>query len=445
MSETDVIRREPPPLADYATARSSFSWDAVLADLGASLQSMNLGALAIERHVAAGRAGDHALIYFPQSGPAERYTFGDLADASGRAAGALVARGVVPGERVLFLLPMGPELVAGILGALRAGAIVGVLGMGRNIDYVRNVLSRTRPRAVVTTVSFRSSLAALRRETEFGTVLFVNRSRLAMPTLADSEYAWADQLEAQPGAFTSVAAAPGDRAFLHYTDLGMSGSVVSHQAALPLFYTARSVLEMRPGESVVSIAIPGDHYFLTYGVLAPLLAGATSVVLEDPARFQRWGDIASELQPRAWFSGFKAIDVMLRVDPNLGTLLAGCRSIACTFPYDRHFVSMTALSYGSPIQAVWTDREFAAIQCAEMRGCDIRPGSVGRAVPGAAVRVVGEDGQPVDGHGRIAVEIGPSAPFVEYWGEEETRVQNGWFITNHGGRMDPDGYVWLDT
>jgi acetyl-CoA synthetase len=266
--------------------------------------------------------------------------------------------------------------------------------------------------------------------------------------LSDGEALWNDAVQAAPSTFSPGVTRAVDPAFIHYTDLGMSGSVISHLAALPLYHTARRVVEMQPGESIVSVAMPGDHLFLTYGLLAPLLAGSTIVAMEEPGRFTRWAEVAAEVQPSAWFSSYKAMEVMLRVDANLGTVLRGCRNIACAWPYDPGFVSMTTLSYGSPIHAMWTEREFGAIQCAEVRGGEVRSGSVGRAVPGADVRVVDYAGVPIPlgAPGKLAVKVGIAAPFVEYWGDESltaSQMRDGWFITPYAARMDAEGYVWL--
>ncbi len=449
-SGTEVLRREAPPLADYAGARSSFSWDAVAADLGGDQAALNLGDLATAKQVALGRGSEHAFIWHgAQGGAPYHVTYAELAAATARAANVFAGHGIERGDRVLFLLPVIPELLVGVLGALRAGAVVGVLGAGRNMEYLRNIVTRSRPRAFVTASSFRNTIGALRTSVpELKTAYLVNRSKLSMPALDAGEYAWSDQLESASEDFTAAATTAADRAWLHYTELGMSGSVVSHMAALPLFNTARSVLEMRAGESVLSVFVPGDEAYLPYGILAPLLAGSTQLILEDPVHCQNWADLAATHQPRAWFSGFKAIDVILRVDSHLGTLLRNCRNVACLWPYDKGFITMTEGSYGSPIHAVWTEREFGAIQTAEMRGTKIRPGSVGRAVPGTEVAVVDGAGKPLGAGvtGKLAVKLGPAAPFVEYWGDPQLtgdRSKDGWFVTNHNAKIDSDGYVWI--
>jgi acyl-coenzyme A synthetase/AMP-(fatty) acid ligase len=121
-----------------------------------------------------------------------------------------------------------------------------------------------------------------------------------------------------------------------------------------------------------------------------------------------------------------------------------------TYPYDTSFVVMTSESFPSPVHACWWDREFGTIQAAELRGAVKRPGSVGRPIPGADIRIVDETGKPVPlgSKGSVAVKLGPGCPFVEFWedpGLTHTQVRDGWFVTTHSGHMDADGYLWIES
>jgi acetyl-CoA synthetase len=305
MADTSTVRRDPPPLADYAKARADFRWENVATVLGGVPDSVNLGALATERHVAQGRGDEHAIVWLSGQGQTERLSYRDLTEASARAANALVAAGVRRGDRVVFLLPIVPELFTGVLGALRAGAIVCVVGPARNLEYFRNTLGRARPRLIVTSPAFRNSVAVLREESpDLQGVFFVNRTGMKIGDLGEGERDWSSALEGAPSSFATVMTAPSDRALLYYTELGMSGSVIAHQAALPLFESAGTVLEMRAGEATVSIGMPGEAMFVPYVILAPLLVGTTLVAIEDPAHFMRFADIAADHDARVWYSSF---------------------------------------------------------------------------------------------------------------------------------------------
>jgi acetyl-CoA synthetase len=442
---------EPPAVPDYDVARTAFDWQAVADELQVETAAMNIGEMATQRLVDLGLGEEHALLWYGQEGVEERLSYHDLASATAKVARMLQDAGVQRGDRVIILLPHVPQLYHSTLGALRAGACVSVLGGGRNIDYLRNILHRAKPKAMITVPAFKTSIAALRAEAkELKSVIYVNRPNMPAPALDAGEVLWSQAFEKASEQFTKSPTNSADRAFIHYTDLGMAGSVVTHAAGLSLFTSARDVLEMRPHESTMTVAMPGEALFFSYGLIAPFLTGSRAIALEDPAHFGRFGDLAVSEEPKVWYSGQKALDVILRTDPNLGSLLKGCRNICVNHPYDPSFVVMTSESYGSPVHAVWWEREFGVIQAAELRACDLKPGSVGRVVPGAEVRIVDDAGapQPMGTPGLLAVKLGPACPFMEYWadpGLTQTHLRDGWFVTTKTAKIDAEGYIWIES
>ena len=160
MSDTRIFTN--PAVASPA----SFSWEQVASTLGAEAGLMNLGHLATAGAVARGFGGDHAVIWYGADGEVQRVTYSELDRASAKAANLFARLGVQPGDRVFFVLPVIPELYYGYLGALRLGALAGVLSPGRNAEVVRNVLSRSRPKVVVGSLPFLMS-PACRTHTTF--------------------------------------------------------------------------------------------------------------------------------------------------------------------------------------------------------------------------------------------------------------------------------------
>jgi acetyl-CoA synthetase len=440
MSDTRIFTNPAVP------APAAFSWEQVASTLGAEPGSFNLGHLATAGAVARGFGGEHALVWYGADGDVQRVTYAELDQASAKAAYLFSKLGVKPGDRVFFVLPVIPELFFGFLGALRLGALAGVLSPGRNAEVVRNVLSRSRPRVVVTLQMFNHTFADLKPDLpDIETVLYVNRTPFQLPSMEPFEKMWQEGFDAAQAAVPPISTGPQDRAILYFTELAQTGSVISHEAALGIAHTAAAALEWRPRESVCVAFAPGDALFTSYALLAPLLVGATLVTHEDPARFNRHADVASQLAPTTWFSSFRALDVMLRTDPNLGTLLKGCRNICVTYPADPGFLSMTSLSYGSPVRSVWTQRELNVIQTIDL---EEKLGSVGKPIPGVSLKIVDADGKelPAGMVGTICLKTGPATPFVEYWedpGLTSRHLQDGWFLTPARGRLDDEGVLWI--
>lgn len=430
---SNVIRktsppRDPPPLlADYAAARASFSWESVADALGVPLAGpLNLGALATSR--------GGSLVWLGASGEEEHYSAGDLAAASARAAGALGSLGVRRGDRVAFMTRSVPELVFGILGAFRMGAAAVVLARVRNGEAIRTILERSGAVAAVLEPDSKPVLDPLRAFLPaLKAVAWLGRGAAPPP----GEPVWEKLLEAAPAVFEDVPLGPEEPAWLHFADLSAGAAVSGHRAAFALAHSAAAALDLRAGDGLVTIAVPGDTLFVPYLLLAPLLRGATTYAFEDPARYTRYGSFRRPVD--VWYSATRAIDLILRADPGLGTLLGRCRHIAVTHPYDAEFASLTQLSYGSPLHAAWFPRELGAIQAAEFRAHEIRLGSAGRALPGCELA-------PDPETGRLAVRLGPGTPFTGFWEDPalaERRLKKGWFVTDHAAKMDEDGYAWI--
>lgn len=422
--DLDLLRKPPPAgpppvLQDWTGARGSFSWEAVADALGVAPGGpLNLGELAVRR--------GGGLVWLGAEGQGERHSAGELEQGSGRFANALAARGFSPGDCVAFVARSRPEVVAGLLGAIRFGAVPLALARPRQADGLRAALAASGAALAVVDADLRPAVEGLRD---------------GLPSLrevwaaggAGGEPAWASA----PAEFRGPALPAEHPAWMHLSDPSSPPAVYGHRGALGLFASAGPALDLRAGDAAVVLAVPGDTLYLPYVLLAPLLTGATTYVFEDPARFVRFGSIGPTIQ--VWLSATRGLDLVLRNDPGVGGLLAGCRHISVTHPYDPELVRMTQLSYGSPLHPVWLPRDLGCIQTAEFRAHDLRLGSAGRPLPGVEVRVDEESG-------RLAIRITPGTPFTGYRNDGGTtgqRLRNGWFISDQTGRMDPDGYAWI--
>ncbi len=434
MDETTFIPSVPSAGGDAPTA-------------GADPSTVNLGELATAGLCAKGFADDHALAWYAADGTVERLTYGELEQASARVASLLVRSGLQPGDRVLVSAPLQPEAVAGILGALRAGAVVAVLPVPRNFEAVHQAVSRIRPRVVLSIPSGKSVFSALKPLLpDLQAVIYINRTRFTLPETASFEASWADAVGTGPAEAPPAAAGGRGRALLVPSESGGPGVLLAHDLAGALAATGAKVLGMRPRETVLSVLVPGEPLFVPYGILAPLLAGSTLVGLEEPTRFTRYADVAAELQPRSWFSSFKALDVLMRTDPNLGRLLKGCHHVTVTHPADPGFLSMFSISFGAPVRTAWGPPEAGALQTYEDQ---LKFGCAGRPVPGAGIRILDGGGReaPAGSPGTVALQLGPAAPFLGYWEDDERtaeRVRDGWLATSRRGRLDHDGALWLE-
>ncbi len=125
-------------------------------------EQFNMVSLLLERHIEQGR-GDRIAIYYGD----ERMTYQQLYELTNRVGNALVDLGIEPEQRVLLLLPDGPEFVATFLGAMKIGAVpvpINVLATPSDLAYFFN---DSRTKVVVTAQEFLPKIAASRSQCPF--------------------------------------------------------------------------------------------------------------------------------------------------------------------------------------------------------------------------------------------------------------------------------------
>jgi acetyl-CoA synthetase len=104
--------------------------------------------------------------------------------------------------------------------------------------------------------------------------------------------------------------------------------------------------------------------------------------------------------------------------------------------------------FNQPIHDNWWQTETGAILIANYAAMDVRPGSMGRPVPGIEAAVLDDnyDPLPPDQDGNLAIRPGWPSMFRTYWNNSEmynSRFRKDWYITGDKARVDQDGYFWF--
>ncbi|MBT4513408.1 MAG: AMP-binding protein, partial [Chloroflexi bacterium] len=141
-----------PNLSDYLAMRQTFRWEDISAELDwFDGDHINIGHIATDAHLKTDRRDKPALIWESQKGEVERYTFADLSRLSNKFANVLTKEiGIQKGDRVFFFLERVPEIFIGILGTLKAGAVIGPLFSAFGPDAVKDRMADSRARVLVT-------------------------------------------------------------------------------------------------------------------------------------------------------------------------------------------------------------------------------------------------------------------------------------------------------
>jgi acetyl-CoA synthetase len=457
-----------PNLVDYEVARAGFSWDAARASLDGlpAGRGLNIAHEAVDRHAAGARADRVALRWLRRDGTSTEATYAELRASTNRFANVLGGLGVGKGERVFSLLGRVPELYVTVLGTLKNTSAFCPLFSAFGPEPILQRLSRGDARVLVTTpAAYRRKIAPIRDALpNLEHVLLVGGTDIER---VDGALAFDVELAAASDQFEIPPTDPEDMALLHFTSgttgapkgaVHVHGAVVAHHAS------ASIALDLHPDDVFWCTADPGWVTGTSYGIIAPLTHGVTSIVDECDFEAERWYGILEGHRVSVWYTAPTALRMLMRSGAEAARAhdLSALRFVASVGePLNPEAVVWGQDAFGLPVHDNWWQTETGGIMIANLAGAEVRPGSMGRPLPGVEVAVldrgpdgrasVGDDGSVseimapgVDGE--LALRPGWPSMFRGYLHEEE-RYQRcfagGWYLTGDVARRDADGWFWF--
>ncbi len=456
--------RVPPNLADYQGTRTKFDWADVpdpCAGLGTGL--CNIGYAAVDRQAEGRQASRTALRFVAATAPdgsmaTRELSFGELARKSRQFTTVLQSLGIGKGDRVFTLMGRSPELYITILGALRNGSVVCPLFSAFGPEPILTRMTIGEADVLVTTAAmYHRKIATIRdRLTSVRHILVVGH-----PDAVEAE-GTIDFTAALTGADDTAPVHPttaDDPALLHFTS-GTTGTpkgaVHVHGAVVMHYLTGLYALDLHPDDIFWCTADPGWVTGMSYGVITPLLHGVTSVVDEAEFDAERWYTILQGQDVTVWYTAPTALRMLIKS----GAELAGrfrfprLRFIASVGePLNPEAVWWGKRVLGLPIHDNWWQTETGGIMIANTPAFDIKPGSMGRPLPGVEACIVRrtEDGKvsiipEPDMEGELALKARWPSMFRGYL-HEEARYRkcfaDGLYLTGDLARRDADGYYWF--
>ncbi|WP_075215224.1 propionyl-CoA synthetase [Mongoliimonas terrestris] len=435
----------------------------------------------LDRHVAAGRGDQPAVIYdSPITGSKRILTYREMTDAVSAMAAVLLDRGIVAGDRVIVYMPMIPEAVVAMLACARIGAIHSVVFGGFASRELATRIDDAKPKAIISAscgiepnriIAYKPLLdeaigfSAHKPET----VLVHQREQVTASLIEGRDLDLAAAMAAVAGRPVPCApVAATDPAYILYTSgtTGQPKGVVrdtgGHMVALA--WSMGAVYDIKPGEVFWAASDVGWVVGHSYIVYAPLLIGATTVVYEgkpvgtpDPGAFWR---MVADYKIAALFTAPTAFRAIKKEDPNgtfigkydlssLRTLfLAGERA-------DPDTVKWAEEKLNVPVVDHWWQTETGWAIAANPVGLGLLPvkhGSPTVPMPGYAVEVLDDAGHPVEAGklGNIVVKLPlPPGCLPTLWNADERFRSSylaefpGYYKTADAGIMDADGYLFI--
>jgi acetyl-CoA synthetase len=450
-----------PNLLDYETTCSRFSWVRAREALDGLPhgRGLNIAHEAVDRHAEGLLRNRTALRWLSKDGARRDFTFADLRAETNRFANVLKQLGVSAGDRVAVLAGRIPELYIAALGTLKNRGVFTPLFSAFGPEPIQSRLELAGARVLVTTDAlYRKKVEALRGSLpELEHVLLVGESAAAarlsrthhLPTLMSD----ADTR------FEIAPTDPEDAALLHFTS-GTTGkpkgAIHVHLAVVAHHATAHFALDLHPQDVFWCTADPGWVTGTSYGIIAPLTHGVTSIVDEADFDAERWYSILADQNVSVWYTAPTAIRMLMKtgLEAARRRTLPSLRFLASVGePLNPEAVMWGVKAFGRPFHDNWWQTETGGIMIANFAATEVRPGSMGRPLPGVdaqIVRRIGEDGIEItetpDTQGELALRPDWPSIFRGYLADEERYrgcFAGGYYLTGDLAKRDRDGYYWF--
>jgi acetyl-CoA synthetase len=456
------IRKRPEDAAranlrDYDRAVASFSWDEARAGLdGLPGGGLNMAFEAVDRHVLHGRGDKVALRWIGQDESRRDYTYSDLRAQTNRFANALRSLGVERGDRVYSLLGRVPALYIAALGTLKNGSVFSPLFSAFGPEPIQARMSIGEAKLLVTTEAFyRRKVAAWRRD--LPSLRHVILIDVKGPLPADT-LDLASLMDAASERFQIERTGPDDMALLHFTS-GTTGrpkgAVHVHEAVVAHHATGRFALDLHSDDVFWCTADPGWVTGTSYGILSPLTNGVTTIV--DQAEFdaERWYRILQDHRVTVWYTAPTAIRMLMKVGAAVAHRydLSGLRFLSSVGePLNPEAVVWSAETFGKPFHDNWWQTETGGIMIANYASMEVRPGSMGKPLPGVVAGIVEKQKDGVTEVttpmrvGELALRPGWPSMMRAYLHEDERYrkcFRDGWYLSGDLAMRDADGYYWF--
>ena len=450
-----------PNLLDYEKARAEFSWAAARGALDGlpGGRGVNIAHEAIDRHAAGARSNHLAIRWLGKRGEVRDYTYAGLRGLTNRFANLLRSLGMARGERVFLLAGRIPELYISALGTLKNGNVFCPLFSAFGPQPIHQRVAMGDGRLLVTTPSlYKRKIANIRESLpNLKHILLVGDSTeiRTIPGTLDFGQLISEADEHFEVPFT----APEDLALLHFTS-GTTGkpkgAMHVHEAVVAHYMTGYFALDFHPDDIFWCTADPGWVTGTSYGIVAPLTHGITSIVDEAEFDAEHWYEVLQRERVTIWYTAPTAVRMMMKVGTGVIRKydLSNLRFIASVGePLNPEAVLWGLDAFGLAIHDNWWQTETGGIMIANYAAMEIRPGSMGRPLPGIEASIVHRrrDGtlefvtQP-DEQGELALSPGWPSIFRGYLNDEERYGKcfaDGWYLTGDIARRDADGYFWF--
>ncbi|MCM3125543.1 acetate--CoA ligase [Mesobacillus sp. AQ2] len=427
---------------DWGEAEKEFSWS----DTG----RVNIAYEAIDRHAESFRKNKIAL-YYQDGVRKEKYTFKEMKELTNKAGNVFKTYAdVEKGDRVFIFMPRSPELYFAVLGAVKLGAIVGPLFEAFMEGAVRDRLQDSGAKVLVTTPELLErvpvdELPDLKHILLVGDNLeandrYIDFKQKLSEASKKLDIEWVDRK---------------DGLILHYTS-GSTGKPKGvlhvHNAMIQHYQTAKWVLDLKEEDVYWCTADPGWVTGTSYGIFGPWLAGASNVIIGGRFNPETWYKMIEEYGVTVWYSAPTAFRMLMGAgDEVVKKFDLSClrHILSVGEPLNPEVVRWGMKVFNLRIHDTWWMTETGAQLICNYPSMEIKPGSMGKPIPGVQAAIVDDQGNELPPYrmGNLAIKKGWPSMMHTIWNNpqkyESYFMPGDWYVSGDSAYMDEDGYFWF--
>ena len=462
MSKADIITKDskkfgtPAHLADYDKVYKDFTWEKAAKEEISFFEDgkLNIAYNCIDRHVENKNGDKVALLFTSADGDKEKYTFADLKVQTDTFANVLVNNGVEKGDRVFLFLPPVPERYVAFLGTLKTGAIAGTMFSAFQEMALLDRLSNSEAKVVITNAVLFPRIEKIWKELpHLEKVIIVERGSIDQPKGEKIVYYGEEMKKASP-MFDTMHMEPDDYSYMLYTS-GTTGKpkgvMHSHYDILQAIMTTKYVLDLHEDDIYWCTADLGWVTGVVYGTLGPWGLGVTQVLYEGRFSPEIWYTLLQDYKVTIWYSAPTAIRLLMGspVQPKDYDLSSLRHLYSVGEPLNPEAIWWGLEKFGLAFHDTWWQTELGGISITNFPTMDIKPGSMGKPLPGVKAAIIDDEGRELESgqEGNLALLSSTVSSLMKsIWKNEEkfnSYFIDKWYVSGDRAVRDRDGYYWF--
>lgn len=464
----EVIKKTKLPreanLTDYKNISKQFTWDAAKEEIACFADgSLNIAHNALDKHLGTPVEKKVAMIWENET-QQRTLTFSDLIRQTNQFANLLKKLKIKKGDRVFMFLPRIPELYISFLGTLKTGAIAGNLFAAFGYEALRDRLSDSGAIALVTTRELLERIKKVKQDLpNLQHIIVVDDGNQD-----EKEIDFQSEMKQASDQYEVAHLSEEDPSYMLYTS-GTTGKpkgvVHTHGDIIQQHLTTKWVLDVQTEDIYWCTADPGWVTGVVYGIIGPWSNGVTQIVYDGRFDPDRWYGIIEKHQVSIWYTAPTALRMLMTDETYLKKHdLSSLRHIASVGePLNPEAIVWAEKNIGLPIHDNYWQTETGSIVIANYPSMDIKPGSMGKPIPGISAAIIDDEGNELAANQEGSLALRPPWPslmktiwnnpekFNSYFLNPSQSSQSSpispsshpYYLTGDRAFRDEDGYFWF--